>query len=95
MAGLLVFRARASIPEPRHRATANCSSCVQFARPHLTQRGAVRVGPVVDDGGEPHIQACEDDVTVPDGPAEFTIDPLSDDDAEHDYESPAFLRRAK
>ena len=60
-----------------------------------SDRPVRRVGRVVDDGGEPHIQACEDDVTVPDGPAEFTIDPLSDDDAEHDYESPAFLRRAK
>ena len=60
-----------------------------------SDRPVRRVGRVVDEGGEPHIQACEDDVTVPDGPAEFTIDPLSDDDAEHDYESPAFLRRAK
>ena len=60
-----------------------------------SDRPVRRVGRVVDDGGEPHIQACEDDVTVPDGPAEFTIDPLSDDDAEQDYESPAFLRRAK
>ena len=86
---------QAASARPRHRSTANCSSCVQFARTHLTQRGAVRVGPVVDDGGEPHIQACEDDVTVPDGPAEFTIDPLSDDAAEHDDESPAFLRRVE
>jgi len=60
-----------------------------------SDRPVRRVGRVVDEGGEPRIQACEDDANVPDGPAEFTIDPLSDEDAEHDYESPAFLRRAK
>jgi cell division protein FtsZ len=60
-----------------------------------SDRPVRRVGRVVDDGGEPRVQACADDAAVPDGPAEFTIDPLSDEDAEHDYESPAFLRRAK
>ena len=60
-----------------------------------TDRPVRRVGRVVDEGGEPHIQACEDDKTVPDTPSEFTIDPINDEDAEHDYESPAFLRRAK
>ncbi len=60
-----------------------------------TDRPVRRVGRVVDEGGEPHIQACENDTSVPDAPSEFTIDPISDDDAEHDYESPAFLRRAK
>jgi len=60
-----------------------------------SDRPVRRVGRVVDEGGEPHIQACEDDKTVPDSPTEFTIDPLNDEDAEHDYESPAFLRRAK
>jgi cell division protein FtsZ len=60
-----------------------------------TDRPVRRVGRVIDEGGEPHIQACEDDKTVPDAPSEFTIDPIADDDIEHDYESPAFLRRAK
>ena len=59
------------------------------------ERPVRRVGRVVDEGGEPRIQACEDDKTVPDTPSEFTIDPINDEDAEHDYESPAFLRRAK
>ena len=60
-----------------------------------SDRPVRRVGRVVDEGGEPRIQACEDDKSVPDNPTEFTIDPLNDEDAEHDYESPAFLRRAK
>ena len=61
-----------------------------------SDRPVRRVGRVVDEGGEPHIQACEDDAATHDhGPAEYTIDPISDEDAERDYESPAFLRRAK
>jgi hypothetical protein len=68
---------------------------IMGCRVGASDRPVRRVGRVVDEGGEPRIQACEDDANVPDGPAEFTIDPLSDEDAEHDYESPAFLRRAK
>src|SRR5512143_741039 len=59
------------------------------------ERPVRRVGRVVDEGGALRIQACENDTSVPDGPSEFTIDPINDEDAEHDYESPAFLRRAK
>ncbi|HSP95647.1 MAG TPA: cell division protein FtsZ [Candidatus Dormibacteraeota bacterium] len=59
------------------------------------ERPIRRVGRVVEEGGELRIQACENDTSVPDGPSEFTIDPINDEDAEHDYESPAFLRRAK
>ncbi len=61
-----------------------------------SDRPVRRVGRVVDEGGEPQLQACADDTSVPDaGPAEYVIDTPSDDDLEHDYESPAFLRRAK
>ena len=59
----------------------------------LTLAGVVALGQ--SEKYPPHIQACEDDKTVPGSPTEFTIDPINDEDAEHDYESPAFLRRAK
>jgi cell division protein FtsZ len=53
-----------------------------------------KLGRVVEDDGEPRLQAT-DDLAVPDqGATEYTIDPISDEDSEHDYESPAFLRRS-
>jgi len=59
-----------------------------------SDRPVRKLGRVVDEGGEPRLQAYADDPTVPkQGAEEFTIDPISDQDAEHDYESPAFLRR--
>ncbi|MGD9764556.1 MAG: cell division protein FtsZ [Candidatus Binatia bacterium] len=61
-----------------------------------SNRPVRRVGRVTDEGGEPHIQAYQEDLNMPDsGPAEYTIDAPAEEDAEHDYESPAFLRRAK
>ncbi|MEO8603298.1 MAG: cell division protein FtsZ [bacterium] len=59
-----------------------------------SDRPVRKLGRVVDEGGEPRLQAYPDDPTVPSqGAEEFTIDPISDEDGEHDYESPAFLRR--
>ncbi len=60
-----------------------------------SDRPVRRVGRVVDEGGEPRLQACADDPAVEPERTEFTIDPIHDEDAEHDFESPAFLRRAR
>jgi hypothetical protein len=60
-----------------------------------SDRPVRKLGRVVDEGGEPRLQTLDgDDLSVPaSGAEEFTIDPIGDEDSEHDYESPAFLRR--
>ena len=60
-----------------------------------SDRPVRKLGRVVDEGGEPRLQTLEgDDLSVPASSSEeFTIDPIGDEDSEHDYESPAFLRR--
>jgi cell division protein FtsZ len=62
----------------------------QIRRVGDTNRPVRRVGTVVDEGGEPRFKAFDDEPVLPDRPEpEFQI---AEDDAESDYESPAFLR---
>jgi len=75
---------------PVFAATAQSLGAQQIRRVGDTNRPVRRVGSVVDDGGEPQFKAFDD---VPDLPerseTEFQI---TEDEAESDYESPAFLR---
>ena len=62
----------------------------QIRRVGDTNRPVRRVGTVVDDGGEPRFKAFEDDPVLPERTeSEFQI---AEDEADADYESPAFLR---
>jgi len=58
-----------------------------------SDRPVRKLGRVVDEGGEPRLQATDDPAVPDQGPTEYTIDPINEEDGEHDYESPAFLRR--
>jgi len=77
------------------------SSVEAIRRSGAADRPVRRIGTIIDAEGEPQLRAPDDAARAPGrdqsefSQSEFTIDPIHDEDTEHDFESPAFLRRAK
>ncbi len=77
------------------------SSVEAIRRLGAADRPVVRIGTIIDAEGEPQLRPHNGVAPAPGRDqseftqSEFTIDPIHDEDTEHDFESPAFLRRAK